>query len=264
MMQERLAIDEIKSIEIAILDHIDEVCKTNGLRYYLAYGTLLGAVRHKGFIPWDDDIDIYMCREDYDKFIEQSCNVEQAQYKVLARDTEPSYFYEYAKVVDTRTGIRSGNDLLKIQDEGVWVDIFPLDSLPRAHRLVKCVINVLVAMRILSVYKTFPKGKFSWTLYPCWYIAHLIGPRFFLSVTDRMARVGKGKQYTGYMCSMGVPKYYFPRKWCEDVIDVEFEGKKYPAFREYDSYLRLQYGDYMQLPPEDKRVPHPVCAYWKE
>ena len=63
MMQERLAIDEIKSIEIAILDHIDEVCKTNGLRYYLAYGTLIGAVRHQGFVPWDDDVDIHMPRE---------------------------------------------------------------------------------------------------------------------------------------------------------------------------------------------------------
>ena len=255
--------DEVKSVEIAILDYIDMTCKANGLQYYLSYGTLLGAVRHKGFIPWDDDIDIYMRRPDYDKFIELSRNTEQTQYKVLERNSAPDYYYEFAKVVDIRTGIISKNNLREIQDEGVWVDIFPLDRLPKAHKLVKRIINAFVAMRILSVYQSFPKGKFSKALFPFWCVARLIGPRFFLAITDRMAKAGRGEKYVGYMCSMGVSKYFFPLKWCDDIVEVDFEGKKYPAFREYDGYLRFQYGDYMQLPPEEKRVSHPVSAFWR-
>ena len=78
-----------------------------------------------------------------------------------------------------------------------------------------------------------------------------------------ISKCGKSKKYVGYMCSMGVSKYFFKKQWCDDVVMVEFEGKRYPAFKQYDEYLKYQYGNYMQLPPEEKRIPHPVEAYWK-
>ena len=79
-----------------------------------------------------------------------------------------------------------------------------------------------------------------------------------------IAKSGKSSSDVGYMCSMGVSRYFFKKQWCNDVILVDFEGKKYPAFKQYDDYLKYQYGDYMQLPPDDKRVSHPIKAYWKQ
>ena len=129
-MNRLLTIDEIKQTELSILDYIDSVCKQHNVRYYLAYGTLLGAIRHKGFIPWDDDIDIYMLRSDYDRFIQLLSAEKENHYSLLSIYNDSDYFYEFAKVVDNRTSINA-NNLKAMRNEGVWVDIFPLDNVPK-------------------------------------------------------------------------------------------------------------------------------------
>lgn len=262
-MNRLLTIDEIKQTELSILDYIDSVCKQHNIRYYLAYGTLLGAIRHKGFIPWDDDIDIYMLRSDYDRFIKLLSAEKESHYSLLSIYNDSDYFYEFAKVVDNRTSINA-NNLKAMRNEGVWVDIFPLDDAPRLLRMSKWFLNCIGACRILAVNTTFPSNKYPRLLYPLWALSNLIGPRFFLRISDMIAKSGKSSSYVGYMCSMGVSRYFFKKQWCNDVILVDFEGKKYPAFKQYDDYLKYQYGDYMQLPPEDKRVSHPIKAYWKQ
>ena len=261
-MSKSLTLDEIKQTELLILGHIDTVCKKHHLRYYLAYGTLLGAIRHKGFIPWDDDVDIYMPREDYARFIRLMSEDREGKFKLLSMYNAPDYYYEYAKVVDLRTRVVYDN-LKSIEDDGVWVDIFPLDDAPKWLRMAKWFLNLLVAFRILSVYQKFPSYKYNMVFYPLWLLSRMIGHGFFLRLSDAIARSGSNSDYVGYMCSMGVSKYYFPKKWCEAQTQVEFEGEQYPAFKDYHPYLTYQYGDYMQLPPEDKRVSHPVVAFWK-
>ena len=98
-MNKLLSIDEVKQTELSILDYIDSVCKQHNITYYLAYGTLLGAIRHKGFIPWDDDIDIYMPRKEYDKFIKLQADNKESQYSVLSMYNDSEYFYEFAKII---------------------------------------------------------------------------------------------------------------------------------------------------------------------
>lgn len=261
-MNKLLTKDETKQTELSILSYIDSVCKKYQIRYYLAYGTLLGAIRHKGFIPWDDDIDIYMPRKDYDVFIKLMAGNEDSHYRVLSIYNNSDYYYEFAKVVDSRTRLETKN-IKKIEFEGVWVDIFPLDDAPKYLRMTKWLLNCIVACRVLSVNLKFLPNKYPRILFPLWAVAKLIGPRFFLEMSDRIARSGKSNEYVGYMCSMGVSKYYFKKQWCAETIMVDFEGKQYPAFRQYDEYLKFQYGNYMQLPPEEKRIPHPVEAYWR-
>lgn len=261
-MKNRISTEEIKKIEVCILDYIASICEENGIQYYLAYGTLLGAVRHQGFIPWDDDIDIYMLRNDYMRFISVVSQKQHERYKLLSRYNDPDYYYEFAKVVDSKTLV-SINNVKTNTKEGVWVDIFPLDYISNHVKIQKTLINVSVAFRILSVYTKFPSDKHNKVFIPLWLISRFIGPTFFLKVTEKLSTMGKNKNEVGYMASIGMLHFHFPAVLCQDKCLLPFEGNKYIAFKEYDKYLTLQYGDYMQLPPIEKRLSHPVEAYWR-
>ena len=122
----KLTLDEVKKIQLEILAYIDSFCKKNNISYFINYGTLLGAVRHKGFIPWDDDIDISMDREHYNMFIEKF-NQDSSKYKILSLDTDKAYFNNFIKVVDTTTKIVDNRNY-KTFSCGVFVDIFPMDK----------------------------------------------------------------------------------------------------------------------------------------
>ena len=127
-MQEIKTVEELQKIELEILKYIDKVCKENNLTYFLAYGTLIGAIRHKGFIPWDDDVDIQMPRDDYNKL----CDIlkeENGRYKLLDHKEGLGYIYPFAKVIDSNTRlIETG--LTETVNMGVYIDIFPIDGTP--------------------------------------------------------------------------------------------------------------------------------------
>ncbi len=122
-----LSLEEIKSFSLDILVFFDKYCSDNNLRYYLAFGTLLGAVRHRGFIPWDDDIDVYVPRPDYDRVIEQFKDPD-GRYAAVSCFNDASYLYPFAKIVDRK--IKSMTESGEIGANGLGIDLFPLDGLP--------------------------------------------------------------------------------------------------------------------------------------
>ena len=263
-MGREISDSELRHVELGILDYIDTVCKENNIRYFLDYGTLLGAVRHKGFIPWDDDIDICMLRDDYVKFCDVFNKQNSSNYLLLTSDNDREFPYEIGKVVDTRTKLIE-TDIQTSKDMGVWVDIFPKDFIPKRHKFLRLCLFISFIFRIFAVYKKFPPQR-NKVFYPLWVVARLLGYRVFLCINKFLISIGgkdKTSPYVGNLRDFVSKVYYWDRTFFEDVDYVEFEGRTYPAPKNWDEYLKGLYGNYMVLPPEDKRKRHKFDVYWR-
>ena len=258
-----IALDELKSIQLDILQSVVEFCENNGLRYFLCGGTLIGAIRHKGYIPWDDDIDIAMPRIDYDTFV-KTFNHSSSCYQVANIDTDSNYTYAFAKVFDNRTVLKELH--YSIVNMGVCIDLFPVDGVKDATQIHKIMWlrKILNTKRANYYNRTLSKklintlGKLM--LLP--FTAHQIAKWM-----DKEAR----KYPFGFMPKAGViinpfgPGEIVDASVFESDVFQEFEGRKYKVPVGYDTWLRSIYGDYMQLPPEEYRVTHHTfAAWWKD
>lgn len=259
-MQRELSLDEIKSIQLDILSQVANYCDRNGLCYFLAYGTLLGAVRHKGYIPWDDDIDIMMPRPDYMQFI-NSFNNEESVLRVGSHYLDKNYPYVIAKVYNTSTLCKENIDVE--YSIGINIDVFPIDGLPETEREFSrfyCRLNLL---RKIFLFKTITMSKnrsisknILLTVGKCllvWTSLKKIITKMnvFASRIDYNSADFVGIVVFGDGVQERISSSVFKEK-----IRLEFEGKYFYVPQGYDSWLKNIYGDYMQLPPEDKRVTH--------
>lgn len=262
-----MTIDEIKKTLLGILIYVDKVCKENSIKYSLADGTLLGAVRHKGFIPWDDDVDVMLERNEYNKLLEALYKDSDNNYKVFSLNDE-GYFYPYAKVSDRKTLIIEKNwpnDL----ELGVNIDIFPIDYVPEGQEeeyydktqsyvngLFDCLTNIAYAhdksyMRLIKRLLRFRKVRKNRKKGECYWKSK-INQITCLKETGTLMRLVEGKY-------LSLQKNIF-----EKFIELEFENYKFSAVKEYDMVLKSMYGDYMKLPPECERVTnHDFVAYLK-
>ncbi|MFQ9516381.1 MAG: phosphorylcholine transferase LicD [Eubacterium sp.] len=259
---------ELRQIQVDILKYIDQICKENDIQYSIAYGTLIGAVRHKGYIPWDDDIDIVLLRTEYEKLLDILYKKNDG-YRVLS-PRDKKYYFSYAKLSDERTMLIEKN-WKKIEGMGVNIDIFPLDGWPTDNREA----YFKEAMQLRSNIES--------CMTDIWYYH----PKKYMRVIKYLVRYGKVKkikkkesdyhktrlkefleqydenqEYVGYIPDM--PFALFPREMFQNYTDMKFENETFRAVKDYDTFLKPVYGDYMQLPPEEKRVSnHDFKAYWR-
>lgn len=153
-MKKDISVEELKMIQLKILDSIDDFCKKNGMQYFLFSGTLIGAVRHKGYIPWDDDVDICMKRKDYDRFFAEFNQQRQDTLKAISTETEKDYYLASGKVIDTATVIEEENNYA--MPIGVYVDVFPMDYLPADDKKLKQLNHRIDIYRKMLVLKSVP------------------------------------------------------------------------------------------------------------
>ena len=265
-MNQDVNLEDIWKAELEILDEFDRVCRENHLRYSLAYGTLLGAVRHGGFIPWDDDIDVMMPREDYDR-LREIWRVKAKEGFILEDETMfDDYVNNFAKIrKDHTTFLQFESERNCSYHTGIFIDIFPGDRVApagfrRAIQFSYFALNLIYNRKYTSSAKGIrgmaekgllaivPKRKYS-------LISNYFGKRSRRWNDDPHAEIVFPNDPTAL-------RRYYPPDLFEDLIRVPFQGKEYFVFRDYDAVLKLRYGDYMQLPPVEERVwrHHPVIV----
>ncbi len=256
----KLDLDGLKKIQIEILNVVDEFCKKNNIKYFLDCGTLLGAVRHKGYIPWDDDIDVGMLRDDYNKFMELF-NRNNTRYKFLCNELDKDFLYPIGKVVDTNTILYEPDQKTGIK-LSVNIDVFVYDNAPdddvECQKMFK-VKEKYGRLRIAKLYpdrydhsslkkriiRFFLKNYFKFI--PKDYYTKKIIQNSKKYINEKTKRVGNFTSLT---------KVTFDKKLFNSFTNLVFENKKYPAPVGYDEYLTNFYGDYMTPPPKEKRVRH--------
>ena len=272
-MKEIKNLKEIQKIELNILLYLDKICKENNLKYYLISGTLLGAIKYQGFIPWDDDIDVVLMRDDYLKLVKILAN-NTSQYKLLSIYNNKKYYYPFAKLVDSKTKLVE--NAKEIPDLGVFVDIFPLDAYKNndnieiQDRKLRMIRNL--AVRRFRI-KNDIRGNFSYNIKSqkvklYWlknsiyilidYLSLPLGYNYWVNLLDKkLTKINiNDADYVGIRVKEFGSKETYLKQEILEQQKVKFEGYYFPSFKNYYTYLIKKYGDYRLDPPINKQYSH--------
>lgn len=255
----RISFEERKKIQLNMLIEIDKFCREHNIKYMLAFGTLLGAIRHKGYIPWDDDVDISMSYEDMLRF-KKVLQSEHLQYCDV--DTEKYYEWPFSRIAYKPTYMKTG---MICRSYGVNIDLYPILAISSNADTHEQIVNELMPaykkyVRILKLRRKVIK------LLPVCTIP--LFAKWVKLYRDRLVHAFTMKNGGAYYCICGPLAQYkyhiYKDNPMQEMIEVDFEGYKFMAPAQYHNYLSHHYGDYMQLPPEDQRHPyHGGKYYWK-
>ena len=262
--------EDIWAVEQEILDEIHRVCTENGLRYSLAYGTLLGAVRHQGFIPWDDDIDIMMPREDYDRLREIWSTKAKPGFILEDETMFDDYVNNFAKVrKDHTTFLQFEGERTSKYHTGFYVDVFPGDRV--APKVIRRKIQYGAFALCLLYNRSYSSGASGMKGLTEKILLKVVPQKYHNRLSNyigRFSRRWNNNQHAQIVFPndpTSIVRYY-PCDLFEGLVKLPFQGKEYNVFKDYDDILRLRYGDYMQMPPMEERVwrHHPLLISFEK
>ena len=261
---------DAKALLVEGLCEFDKICKENGLSYYLIEGSLLGAARHKGFIPWDDDIDVCMFRDDYMKLLALSAEekTKTDDWNLISAETEPKFLFYWAKFCSKKTKVMPPR-FMNGFTYGVSIDVFPLDTVSHSTDYDTVLSETKAA-----------KKKWTWRFAGMWHLFRINEHRniktflrfiycrlFFGSVPSLNKKFNRAMsalydKNVPYVCSLlsspNIEHDIYEREWFK-VSELEFEGHLFPAPKKYHEVLTKRYGDYMELPPRKRKGD---SSYW--
>ena len=255
----------LQMAELSLLLEVDRICGKCGIPYNIIAGTMLGAVRHGGFIPWDDDADVAMLRPDYERF-RKACETELDDKRFYFQDhkTTPGYRWGYGKLRLRDTLFLREHQEHMPYPQGIFIDVFPLDAVPKS-RTGRHLVNLeCFLVRKCLWAKVGKKADRSLLRRAVYALLDRIPEKAVLSYYDGMIRRAERRGNTGWVRILLFPtpngEDGYRRRWYEGAEEILFEGCPFPGVADAEGYLRFKFGDYRTFPPEEERKAHPVSA----
>ena len=261
-----VSLQQVQEVEYEILVEFDRICRENDIPYQLFAGTLLGAVRHHDFIPWDDDIDVCMMRDDFEQFLKVCSKTLNEKYFLQTHETDPLSVVQFAKIRKNGTVFENDVDNLPGSNTGIWIDIFPLDKTKHGTlseiiqyyevSILYAMITSTVKNRVLVSKKPWKKAmRFFFSIIMKVIPKKIVENRLYKVMTryndQNTGFIGNYANGTGWSYKAHVRKI----EGFYDIVNMDFHGGEFPVPQNYDYVLTNTYGDYMQFPPEEKRLP---------
>ncbi|MCI8957375.1 MAG: LicD family protein [Eubacterium sp.] len=264
MENKELSLKEIQKKSLEILKEVDSFCRNNQIKYFLAFGTLIGAIRHSGFIPWDDDIDIIMLREDYDKFLDLYKSI--GTYRIINFESEKKCPFMITRITDDHyTMKKEYGPKYKI---GTFIDVYPFDGVGISQEDIKYITRKTshyakglarsIDTNPIKTINVLHNGLKKWLLLPLYLLPKILGTNYYREKLIKLSKrhTVESSDYIGCVIWDMSMNGFFKKKWFEHFVEMKFEGMNFLCPREYDKVLKQNYNDYMKLPPENQRIGH--------